>query len=122
MRINTDDIARTLEKALAPAWLIAGDEPLLTGEAADAVRARARREGYTGREVFNVDRGFEWPQLLASSQSLSLFAERRIIELRMAAPRPGKEGGAILARLAADPPPDTLLLVTTGRAAGGIGE
>jgi DNA polymerase-3 subunit delta len=118
MRIHTDDVARTLEKGLAPAWLIAGDEPLLTGEAADAVRARARGAGYTGREVFTADRGFEWPQLLASSQSLSLFAERRIIELRMATPRPGKEGGAILAGLAADPPPDTLLLVTTGRAAG----
>jgi DNA polymerase-3 subunit delta len=118
MRINTDDVARTLEQGLAPAWLIAGDEPLLAGEAADAVRARARSQGYTGREVFNADRGFEWPQLMASSQSLSLFAERRIIELRMATPRPGKEGGTVLARLAADPPPDTLLLVMTGRAAG----
>ena len=116
MRITTDDVDRALGKGLAPAWLIAGDEPLLTGEAADAVRARARKDGYTGREVFNADRWFEWPQLLASSQTLSLFAERRIIELRMGAPRPGKEGGEILARLAADPPPDTLLLVTSGKA------
>lgn len=115
MRINTDQVARTLEQGLAQAWLIAGDEPLLTGDAADAVRARARRDGYAGREVFNVDRWFEWPQLLASSQSLSLFAERRIIEVRLGAPRPGKEGGALLARLAADPPPDTLLLVTSTR-------
>ena len=85
----------------------AGDEPLLTGEAADAVRAKARQEGYGGREIFHADRWFEWPQLLASCQSLSLFAERRIVELRMPAPRPGKEGGEMLARLAADPPPDT---------------
>jgi DNA polymerase-3 subunit delta len=82
------------------------------------VRAKARDLGYGGREVFNVDRWFEWPQLLAASQTLSLFAERRIIELRMAAPRPGKEGGELLARIAADPPPDTLLLVTCGRVAG----
>jgi DNA polymerase-3 subunit delta len=116
MRITTDQVARTLEKGLPPAWLIAGDEPLLTGEAADAVRAQARREGYGGREVFHADRWFEWPELLASCQSLSLFAERRIVELRMAAPRPGKEGGGILARLAAEPPPDTLLLVSCGRA------
>lgn len=117
MRITTDDIARTLEKKLAPVWLIAGDEPLLTGEAADAVRARARAEGYAGREVFNADRWFEWPQLLAASRTLSLFAERRILELRMGAPRPGKEGGELLARLAADPAPDTLLLVTSSRIA-----
>jgi DNA polymerase-3 subunit delta len=118
MRITTDDVARTLGKGLPPAWLIAGDEPLLTGEAADAVRAKARGLGYGGREVFNADRWFEWPQLLAASQTLSLFAERRILELRMAAPRPGKEGGELLARIAADPPPDTLLLVTCGRVAG----
>lgn len=116
MRITTDDVARALDKGLAHAWLVAGDEPLLAGEAADAIRARARREGFSGREVFHADRGFEWPQLLAAGQTLSLFAERRIIELRMAAPRPGKEGGEILARLASDPPPDTLLLVTCNRA------
>jgi len=117
MRINTEDVARTLERKLAPAWLIAGDEPLLTGEAADAVRARARRDGYTGREVFHAERSFDWPDLQAACRTLSLFSERRIIELRMAAPRPGKEGGELLARLAADPPPDTLLLVSCGKAA-----
>ncbi|MGQ0383133.1 MAG: DNA polymerase III subunit delta [Gammaproteobacteria bacterium] len=115
MRIRTEDVARTLEKRLAPVWLIAGDEPLLVGEAADAVRARARRDGYAGREVFNADRWFEWPELQVACRSLSLFAERRIIELRMGAPRPGKEGGELLARLAAEPPPDTILLVTSGK-------
>lgn len=116
MRITTEQVAKTLERGLPSAWLIAGDEPLLTGEAADAVRAKAREQGYAGREVFVADRWFEWPDLLASSQSLSLFAERRIIELRLATPRPGKEGGALLARLVADPPPDTLLLVSCPRA------
>ena len=52
MRINTDQVSRTLEKGLAPVWLIAGDEVLLTGEAADTVRARARAEGFTGRDLF----------------------------------------------------------------------
>ncbi|MGQ0429548.1 MAG: DNA polymerase III subunit delta [Gammaproteobacteria bacterium] len=115
MRIRTEEVARTLEQGLAPAWLIAGDETLLTGEAADAVRARARRDGYAGREVFYMDRWFEWSALHSACQSLSLFAERRVIELRMAAPRPGKEGGELLARLAAEPPPDTILLVTSDR-------
>lgn len=114
-RITTDQLPRTLEQALLPVWLLAGDEPLLIGEAADAVRARARAEGYSGRELFITDRSFDWSELLASSQSLSLFSERRIIEVRMPSPRPGKEGGAVLARLASDPAPDTLLLVVTTR-------
>ncbi len=115
MRINTDQVARTLEKGLAPAWLIVGDEALLTGEAADAVRARARAQGFTGRDYFVTDRGFDWSELSTASRSLSLFAERRILEVRMPTPRPGKDGGATLAALAAEPGPDNLLLVVTSR-------
>ncbi len=115
MRINTDQVARTLEKRLAQVWLIAGDEALLTGEAADAVRVRARADGYTGRDLFVTDRGFDWSEVNAASKSLSLFADRRILEIRMPTPRPGKEGGAVLAALAADPGPDNLLLVVTTR-------
>ena len=115
MRINTDQLARTLEKSLARAWLIAGDEILLTGEAADAVRARARAEGFAGRDLFVTDRSFDWSEIRHASQALSLFAERRILEIRMPTPRPGKEGAAVLAALAADPGPDNLLLVVTTR-------
>jgi len=115
MRINTDQVARTLERALPQAWLIAGDEVLLTGEAADLVRARARRDGFTGRELFVMDRGFDWSEVSAAGRSLSLFAERRILEIRMPTARPGKEGGAALAALAADPGPDNLVLVITAR-------
>jgi len=114
-RISTDQILQTLDQSLPPVWLIAGDEPLLIGEAADAVRARARAQGYSGRELFMTDRSFDWSELLASTQSLSLFAERRIIEVRMPSPRPGKDGAAVLARLASDPAPDTLLMVITTR-------
>ncbi len=115
MRIHTEQVARTLERGLASAWLIAGDEPLLTGEAADAVRARARAVGYAGRDLFVTDRGFDWSEVAAASRTLSLFAERRVLEIRMPTPRPGKEGGAVLAALAADPGPDNLLLVVTTR-------
>ena len=69
MRINTDQVARTLERALPQAWLIAGDEVLLTGEAADLVRARARRDGFTGRELFVTDRGFDWSEVSAAGRS-----------------------------------------------------
>ena len=113
MRLNTDQLARTLEKSLARAWLIAGDEILLTGEAADAVRARARADGFAGRDLFVTDRSFDWSEIRNASQTLSLFSERRILEIRMPTPRPGKEGAAVLAALAADPGPDNLLLVVT---------
>jgi DNA polymerase-3 subunit delta len=115
MRVSTDQLGRTLEKKLAPAWLVAGDEPLLVGEAADAIRARARAEGYAGRDLFFVERGFDWSQVLGSWRSLSLFSERRIVEVKMPNPRPGKDGGAVLAQLVSDPAPDTLLMVVTGR-------
>jgi len=115
MRIQADQVARAVEKKLATAWLIAGDEPLLTGEAADAVRVRARAEGYTGRDLFVTDRNFDWSEIAGASRTLSLFADRRILEVRMPTPRPGKEGGAVLAAMAADPGPDNLLLVVTGR-------
>lgn len=116
MRINTDQLSRALAASPLPvAWLVAGDEPLLVGEAADSIRASARAQGFSGRELFFVERGFEWLSLLESSQSLSLFADRRIIELRLPTPRPGKDGGAVLAKLVTDPAPDTLLLVLTGK-------
>ena len=66
-----------------------------------SARARAQRDTRAG--TFFVERSFDWSELLASSQSLSLFAERRIIELKMPSPRPGKEGAAVLAQLAPIP-------------------
>ncbi len=118
MRLVGETLARALEQPLAPAWLVAGDEPLLVDEAADAIRASARAQGYLGREVLFVERGFDWELLREGLNALSLFAERRIVELRMPQPKPGLEGSralvAALAALAA-PAPDVLLLVITGR-------
>jgi len=115
MRIRYEQLSRQLGSPLPAAWLVCGDEPLLVGEAADAIRARAREEGYTDRETFFVEGKFDWGSVLGSSQSLSLFASRRVLEVRLPSPRPGVEGGRVLADLAADPPPDTLVLVVTGR-------
>jgi DNA polymerase-3 subunit delta len=111
MRANTDQLDRLLEGAFAPAWLVVGEEPLLFNEAADRIRARARSLGYTDREIFDVDRRFDWSDLATAGQSLSLFASRRILELRMATSGPGTEGGALLRALVSDPPPDTVLLM-----------
>ena len=115
MRLVPETLHRTLEGEPAAAWLVAGDEPLLVGEAADAIRARARTAGYSGREILFVDRHFDWNVLLGELRALSLFAERRIIELRMPQPKPGTDGSKALLTALADPSPDVLLLLITDK-------
>lgn len=100
---------------LAPAWLVAGPEPLLVQEAADAIRAAARAQGITEREVHDADgRDFDWNQLAASFRAPSLFASRRLVEVRLPSGKPGKEGAKVLAEFCDDPAPDVVLLVTAG--------
>ena len=114
MRLNLQQLPAALERGLQPAYLISGDEPLLVGEAVDAIRAAARAAAYTERTVFFIDKSFAWEDLRHATQSLSLFAERRIIELRMPGGKPDN-GAAAVAALATDPPPDVLTLVVTGK-------
>ncbi len=97
---------------LKPACLVAGAEHLLVIEAADAFRARAREAGYLEREVFDVDPHFDWNRLADAGRALSLFASRKLIDLRLPSGRPGKEGSAAIIAYCEAPPPDTLLLVT----------
>jgi DNA polymerase-3 subunit delta len=96
---------------LPPVVLIASSDPLLRIEAADRVRQQARAEGYSEREVFDVDARFDWGQVEAGCGALSLFASRRIIELRLPSGKPGKEGAEFLQNYCRQPPPDLLLLI-----------
>jgi DNA polymerase-3 subunit delta len=102
-----------LARGLRSAYLVTGFEPLLIAEACDAVRAAAREQGYADREVHFLERGFDWNALLADAANLSLFASRRLIELRIG-PTPDAEAQKALAGLAARPPEDTVLLVSGG--------
>lgn len=97
---------------LRPVWLIAGSEHLLVLEAADRLRARAKELGYIEREVFDADARFNWNELAMSGAAMSLFASRRIIDVRMPTGRPGKDGSAAISAWCASPPPDTILLIT----------
>ena len=114
--LRPDRLAQQLANGpLAPAWLVAGAEPLLVMEAADAIRAAARERGITEREVHDADgRDFDWNQLDASFGAPSLFATQRLVEVRLPSGKPGKEGAKVLAEFCASPPPDVLLLVTAG--------
>ncbi|HZF26160.1 MAG TPA: DNA polymerase III subunit delta [Steroidobacteraceae bacterium] len=114
MKLNADSLPGHLTRDLKSAYLISGDEPLLAAEATDAIRHRARESGYTERQVFFVERGFDWNALRNESQSLSLFAERRVIDVRMPGGKPG-DGAELLQSLVENPAPDQLLLVSCGR-------
>ena len=114
MRLNAEQLKQALARGLAGTYLVSGDEPLLVGEAADAIRAAARTQGYADRTVLFIDRTFDWDELKQATQSLSLFAERRLFELRMPSGKPDK-GAASLLDLASRPPPDVVCLVITGK-------
>jgi len=102
---------RLARDPLPPVLLLASAEPLLLLETSDAVRQRAREQGYAERIVFEIDNSFDWSELTASLASLSLFSSRRLIEVRLPTGRPGKQGAEMLAAFAQDPAPDTVLLV-----------
>jgi DNA polymerase III subunit delta len=111
MRIGTEQLQQHLARDLKPLYVVFGDEELLALEAADRIRARARAEGYTERQVLTADSGFKWSELAFAGSSQSLFATRRILEVRIPTGKPGTEGAEALQRYCGDLPPDTLTLV-----------
>jgi len=115
LELSPDSLSSHLQQQLLPVYLISGDEPLLVGEAADAVRARARKAGFTEREVYFMERGADWNDVQASASNLSLFAARRIVEIRLPSPKPGAVGNAALVRLLETPDSDRLILILAPR-------
>jgi DNA polymerase III subunit delta len=114
MPINPQQLERQLASGtLAPVYLIAGSEDLLRLEAADAVRAAARAQGYE-REVFEGGKDFDWNGLHAAFSAMSLFASRRLLDLRLPTGKPGKEGAALISAYCENPPPDLCLLISAG--------
>ena len=97
--------------SLRPVYLLAGEE-LLVLEAADALRAQARRLGFAEREVLDVGNHFDWDDLARAAAGMSLFATRRLLDLRLPTGRPGTEGAKAINEFCAKPPPDVTLLIT----------
>lgn len=115
MRIKPEQLHTELRKSLLPVYLLSGDEPLQVGEASDAIRAAARQAGYSVREVVNIDQGNEWGRLAEEAEALSIFADKKLIDLRLPSAKPGLEGGKALIEYCRRLPADTLLLITSGK-------
>ena len=112
MQLRPEQLAAHLEKPLQALYVLHGDDPLLTIEAGDALRAAARSHGYDDRTVLVVTPSFKWEELFHAAGNLSLFGGRTLVDLRIPTGKPGRDGGEALQRYARDLPADTLTLIT----------
>src|SRR5665213_2982722 len=116
MKLTLEGLPAQLAQRLLPAYMVSGDEPLRVGEATDLIRATARAAGFSEREVFFIERASSIREdVQQAAQSLSLFASRRLIEVRLPTGKAGVTGAAALLRLIAAAGDDLLLLVITGK-------
>jgi len=115
MQVRAERLEAHLAKTLAPLYTIHGDEPLLALEAADVLRAAARKRGYAEREVLIAERGFDWSELTHAGANLSLFGANKIVELRIPSGKPGSDGAAAIAQYCERLNAQNLTLVTLPR-------
>lgn len=111
MKIDAAKLPAELKRGLKPLYVINGIEPLAALEAADLIRAAAKKAGCEERRVFSVESGFDWSAVTAVADALSLFASRRLIELRIPTGKPGVEGGKTLMAYANHLSPDDITLI-----------
>ena len=111
MKIQANQLQSHLQKNLAPCYLVTGDEHLLAAEALDALRESARQKGFASRDLHIATTGFDWSSLRDSTANLSLFAERRIIELRLPTGKPGRVGSQAIVDLIEQTGSDLMLIV-----------
>jgi DNA polymerase III subunit delta len=115
LKLTFDTLRTHLDGEPARAYLVSGDEGLLVGEAADAIRARVKRAGFDEREVHFIERVADWDGVRASSNNLSLFGSRKLIELRLPSGKPGTGGSNAIVDLLKDVSPDNVYLMITGK-------
>ncbi len=114
MRLRAEQLSSHLSQGpMAPVYLVSGDEALLVQEAADAIRAAAKSQNYTERELLHVEAGFDWDVVLTEANSLSLFSEKKILEIRIPNGKPGDKASKTLQAYINTPNPDTLMLIIT---------
>jgi len=112
VQLRPEQLSAQLEKPLQPLYVLHGDDPLLTIESGDALRAAARKQGFDERNVLVVTPVFRWEELFHAAGNLSLFGGRTLVDLRIPTGKPGREGGEALQRYAKALPTDTLTIIT----------
>ncbi|MEQ1916911.1 MAG: DNA polymerase III subunit delta [Gallionella sp.] len=110
--IDSEQLTRHLEAGLKPLYVVTGDALLLAIEAADSIRSAARKAGYSERETFVIEQYFKWAELRNSAQSMSLFAERKVMDIRIPSGKPGIEGAQALQDHVENLCPDILTLIS----------
>ncbi len=115
MQIKAEQLLAQLERQPLPLVWIAGDETLLVQETCDALRHYARQQGFVDREVYTVKPNFDWQYLLSSGNSLSLFAEKKLIDLRLGSAKLDNDGKKALHTFLENPSEDNLLLISSAR-------
>lgn len=111
MPIKAEQLARSLQRGLAPVYLVGGDEPLLLQECCDQIRNAAKEQGFVERELLQVGPGFDWSDVQQAAAP-SLFATQKIIDLRLTTGKPGRAGAKVLGEWAKAPDPNMILLVS----------
>lgn len=119
MKLRPEQLSGQIGKDLAPVYLVTGDEPLLSEESCDLLRSHLQQQGFSEREVLHVDGSFSWEYLLECANALSLFAEKKIIELRLGSSKLNKRSSEILQQYLSNPSPDNILLIIAGKLDGG---
>ena len=115
MNIRPDQLQANIEKAVYPVYLVSGDEPLQQMESLDVIRSFLREQEYAEREILDVDAQFDWHRLMEEAANMSLFASRRIVELRLPSAKPGRQGSQIIKEYLSRPPEDTVLIINAGK-------
>lgn len=118
MNARPDQLQAMVKKNIFPVYMVSGDEPLQQMESLDVIRAYLKEKDYSEREVLDVDAQFDWQRLIDEAASMSLFATRRIVELRLPSAKPGRQGSQILKEYLSQPPEDTVLIINAGKIDG----
>lgn len=120
MPLRPEQLSQHLSRELLPVYLVAGEEPLLVHEAAEAIRAAAKKAGFTERKWLAAEPGFDWDQVSQSTENFSLFSERSLVEVSVPGGKAGREGGKALSEAVKNPDQDTLLLIVADGAGSAI--
>lgn len=117
MQIQLKQLKSHLQKSLAKAYLIHGDEPLLMQESVDAILAAAKQQGYNERRRFDVEPGFDWQMLVQEAEAMSLFSDKSVLQVYNPDAKFDDKASKALARYFEINQSDKILLITAGRIA-----